>query len=114
MPNRRVVKSPSFLEKAHRRFPAGGDAEGNASYELFEQRPLAAVVEKLSRDFEGCLPTEPGSPVRIVATAHVPLFPAMTFYAILLTDDSVEILDFSIDDDYFDLIIATHSTSGSS
>ncbi|MBI2170307.1 MAG: hypothetical protein HYU28_12535 [Actinobacteria bacterium] len=43
-------------------------------------------------------------PVRIVATAHVPLFPAMTFYAVLIADGTVEILDFTIDEEYFDLI----------
>lgn len=101
---REVRRSATLLAHARDRFPSGGDPGGQPSFELFEERPLRAVEDKLARDFEGCPEAEQGLPVRIVATAHVPLFPAMTFYAVLLTDDTVEILDFTIDDEYFDLI----------
>lgn len=105
MPHRReVTRSETLLEHARERFPPGGDPEGRASFELFEERPLRAVEDRLARDFEGCPEAEPGMPVRIVATAHVPLFPAMTFYAVLIADGTVEILDFTIDEEYFDLI----------
>lgn len=104
MPRRRVTRSDHFVAKAREHFPEGGDAAGRPSFELFEQRPLRAVEEKLALDFGGCPPSEPGSPIRIVATAHVPSFPAMVFYAMALTDDSVEILDFTIDDEYFKLV----------
>ena len=101
---REVRRSETLLEHARERFPPGGDPEGRASFELFEQRPLRAVEDRLALDFEGCPEAEPGLPVRIVATAHVPFFPAMTFYAVLITDDTVEILGFTIDEEYFDLI----------
>ena len=99
-----VRRSDDFVAKAREVFPPGGDAEGRPSFELFEERPLRAVQEKLSIDFEGCPESEPGSPIRVVATAHVPFFPAMIFYAIAVTDGTVEIIDFTVDDEYFDLI----------
>lgn len=37
-------------------------------------------------------------------THGVPVFPAMTFYAVLGTDDSVELLDVTVDEDYFEIL----------
>lgn len=37
-------------------------------------------------------------------THGVPIFPAMVIYGCLGTDDSVELLDVIVDDEYFDVI----------
>lgn len=42
--------------------------------------------------------------IRFVMTHAVPLFPALIVYAILLTDNTVELVDLEVDEDYWDVI----------
>ena len=87
MPRRRrqVVRSARFVAKAQQRFPLGGSAEGNASFELFEERPLRAVEDALAENFEAHPEAHPG--IRVSETHGLPFFPPMEFYARLLDDD---------------------------
>lgn len=99
---RRVVRSDHFLENAMRLYPPGGTAEGQRSFELFESGPLAAIEELFSRAFEE--QPEAAAGIRFALTHQVPVFPAMVFYAALGRDDAVEIVDVTIDEEYFGLI----------
>lgn len=101
---RRVVRSARFLEQAHHFFPPGGSAEGKPPFELFEQGPLRAVEELFSRAFEDQLEGLEGTGIRIATTHQVPVFPAMTFFAMLTTDDDVHLVDLLVDEEYFKLI----------
>jgi len=62
------------------------------------------VEELFSRAFEDQPEGLEGTGIRVATTHEVPVFPAMSFYACLLTDGSVEILDLTVDEDYFGLI----------
>ena len=85
-------------------YPPGGTPEGRPSFELFEAGPLRAVELAFSLDWEGQLEAIEGVGIRFVMTHGVPIFPAMTFFAALGTDDSVELLDVTVDEDYFEML----------
>ncbi len=101
---RRVIRSETFLEHARALYPPGGDAEGHPSFELFEAGPLRAAELAFSTDWEGQTQAIEGVDIRVVMTHGVPVFPAMTIYAIRGSDDSVELLDVDVDDDYFEML----------
>jgi len=101
---RRVTRSAGFVERARTLFPPGGSAEGRPSFEHFEAGPLRAVELAFSLDWEGQLEALEGTGIRFVMTHAVPVFPAMTFYAVLGTDDVVELLDVTVDEDYFEML----------
>jgi hypothetical protein len=63
---------------------------------------LEAVEELFGRAFDQQPEAAPG--IRFALTHPVPLFPPMAFFAVLLTDGSVEIIDVIIDDEYWDLV----------
>lgn len=104
MPRRRAVRhGAEFSARARQRFPPGGSPEGRPSFELFAETVLRAVETALSRDFEGQLAETPGSPIRMVLTAATPFFSEpLVFYALLADEDTVEIIDFVIDEDWLD------------
>jgi hypothetical protein len=101
---RQVRRSQAFLEAANRLFPPGGSVDGRASFELFEVGPLAAIEELFARDFESQPEAVEGTAIRFAMTHGVPVFPPLVVYAVLVTDDVVELIDIIVDDDYFDLI----------
>ncbi len=63
----------------------GGSSDGRPSFEQFEDQPEA--VE--------------GTAIRFAVTHQLPVFPAMVMFGCLGTDDSVELLDVIVDEDYF-------------
>jgi len=56
---------------------------------------LRAVEELCASSFESMAEVEPG--IRLWTTIEVPFFPPMTFFAVLDTEDVVELV---VDDDY--------------
>jgi hypothetical protein len=105
MARRRAVRrSQAFLDAARRLFPPGGTPDGRASFELFEAGPRAAIEELFGRDFEAQPEAVEGTAIRFAMTHAVPIFPALVIYAVLTTDEVVELIDITIDDDYFDLV----------
>jgi hypothetical protein len=101
---RRVHRSAGFTERAQLLYPPGGSEDGRASFELFEERPLAAVELLFSRAFDDQPEAIEGTGIRFVCTHDMPFFPAMVFFAVIGVDDDVELVDVVIDEDYFDLI----------
>jgi hypothetical protein len=72
---------------------------------MFESGPLVAITKAFGDNFEGNAEAAPG--VRFVMTHSLPFFPAMCVYAIVVMDgpsEWVELLDITVDDDYFKLI----------
>jgi hypothetical protein len=73
---------------------------------MFHDGPLAAATFQLERDFDNLPELAPS--IRVVFVLALPFFPPLTFYAVLTTDDErkevVELLDFTVDEDYFELI----------
>ena len=101
---RRVTRSQGFDARARALFPPGGTAGGRPSFERFEAGPLSAAELAFSLDWEGQLEALEGTGIRFVMTHGVPVFPAMTFYAVLGTDDAIELLDVTVDEDYFEML----------
>jgi hypothetical protein len=105
MPRRKVHLSERFLVHARECFPPGGSADGRPSFEQFRDGPLQAANLAFERDFDDQLIVfNEGIAVRAVATTDAHLFPALVFFAILDTEDVVEIVDFDLDEDYWDLV----------
>lgn len=93
------------MAKAKSFFPPGGSPSGQASYELFEDLVLRGVEQQLARQFDDLPVAVSEVPsIRFVMTHAVPLFPALIVYAILLTDNTVELVDLEVDEDYWDVI----------
>lgn len=68
---------------------------------MFEEGPLRAVIQAFGDNFEGTgLADPPDTPVRFLMTHHLPFFPAMTVYA-MLVGDWVELVGIDVDADYF-------------
>lgn len=93
-----MTRSATFLQLARELYPPGGSAAGQPSFDLFETGPLAAFEELASRAFEEL--AEPAAGIRCWTTISVPLFPPMTFFCLLTTDDVVEVIDVAVDEDY--------------
>lgn len=98
--------SDDFLLMAKAAYPVGGTSSGKPRFADFEDGPLKAVKTQFSRQFD-TMPAAIEEPVAIkfALTSDVRLFPPMVFYAILV-GDAVEIISFSVDPGYHDLIDA--------
>ena len=105
MPGRTVRHGRAFLDRARQLFPPGGSPDGRPSYELFVSTVLRAAETAFARDFEGQLAETPGSPIRVVLTAATPFFPKpLAFYALLADEETVEIVDVVIDEDWLETL----------
>lgn len=65
---------------------------------------LRGVEQQFARQFDLPVAVPEVPSIRFVMTHAVPLFPALVVYAIRLTDDTVELIDLDVDEDYWDLI----------
>lgn len=97
-PRRPVQRSEYFVQVAQSYFPPGGSAAGDPSFELFERGPLGAVEDLCAIAFESMFEIEPG--IRVWTTIEAPLFPPMTFFAVLDTTGCVELVDLLVDAGY--------------
>ncbi|MBA2751628.1 MAG: hypothetical protein H0U41_05250 [Actinobacteria bacterium] len=72
---------------------------------MFVGTVLRAAETAFARDFEGQLAETPGSPIRLVLTAATPFFPKpLAFYALLADEETVEIVDVVIDEDWLETL----------
>lgn len=94
---RPVRRGRYFLEAARGYFPVGGSSDGRPSFELFEGGPLKGIEELFARSFDELPEPYPG--IRVWTTIEVPFFAPMTFYG-MLVDDTVELVDVVLDEDY--------------
>ena len=97
--------SDTFKAHAREAFPPGGSVEGKPRWEMFEEGPLVAIAKAFGDNFEGNAEAAPG--IRVVMTHALPFFPAMAVYAAVIVDgpsEWVELLDITVDDEYFRLI----------
>ena len=90
------------MEKAREYYPSSGSGEGRPTLWHFERGPLEAARQFFSRSFEEGLVESQGSPVRYWVTRSS-FFPALGFFAIRV-GDYIEILDFDIDESYWELV----------
>ena len=97
----RVEVSSDLTAKARGLYPEAS-AEGRPTLALFERGPLAAACEYFGRYFDIALVDTEGSPVRYYQKVST-FFPVLGFFAIRV-EDYVEIIDFIVDEDYWDLI----------
>lgn len=95
---RRVDVARSVHEVAHERFGETRSADGGPSEYDFVAGPLAAAVFAF-RDFDA-LSYDLVPAVRSY-TVPDPIFGAVTFTAVLRRDDSIEIVSFADDPDYW-------------
>lgn len=106
-PTRRVRRGTAFLEAARAAFPPGGSAEGTPSFELFEERVLQIVEQRMAATFEDLPEAVEGTGIRFAMTHALPYFPALVIFGMLVLDDGEELIELvalEIDDDYFDSI----------
>lgn len=106
-PTRRVRRGTAFLEAAHAAFPPGDSAEGQPSFEMFEERVLHIAEQRMATTFEDLPEAVDGTGIRFVMTHALPYFPALVIYGMLVLDDGeelIELVDLVVDDDYFDSI----------
>lgn len=100
---RHVRHGTRFLEEARRLFPPSGSVEGRPPFALFADTVLKAAELAFGSDFEGQLAETAGSPIRLVLTAQTPFFPQpLVFYGLLVAEDTVEIVDIVVDEDFWD------------
>jgi hypothetical protein len=97
----RVEVSADLTAKASGLYPETS-AEGGPTLPLFERGPLAAACEYFGRYFDVALVDTDGSPVRYYQTVST-FFPVLGFFAIRVADH-VEIIDFIVDEGYWDLM----------
>lgn len=95
---RRVDVAPAVYEVANERFGETRSAGGGGSEYDFVGGPLAAAVFAF-RDFDA-LSYDVVPAVRSYTVVD-PIFGAVTFAAVLRTDDVVEIVSFADDPDYW-------------
>ena len=103
---RRADPSPALLRHARAIWPESGERPDVTDFEL---GPLSAALFICERRFDELLPESPGSPVRLVVIPASGLFPVVVFYAMALASEPggsprVELLDFTVDDGYWDVI----------
>ena len=90
---REVRRSATFLAHAMEEFPPVGSVDGGPSWEMFEAGPLKAIEFAFGHSWEKNVVTPEG--VRIVTTHALPFFPAMSIYALLVSDGSQEWVEYS-------------------
>ena len=95
---RRVEVAPTVYQSAHERFGESRSLRGEGSEYDFVGGPLAAAVFAF-RDFDA-LSYDLVPAVRSYTVVD-PIFGAVTFAAVLRTDDIIEIVSFADDPDYW-------------
>jgi len=90
------------MDKASEYYPSGGTEEGRPTLWHFEHGPLDAARQYFSRRFDDALVESEGSPIRYWVTLSS-FFPALGFFAARV-GDHIEILDFDVDESYWDLV----------
>ena len=101
-----VEVADSLYAKADERWPKREQRPDSNDFCL---GPLAAAIFQCERGYDNLAPESPGSPVRLIVIGPSGLFPPVVFYAIEVRSTGararvIENLDFTSDDDYFDLI----------
>ncbi len=105
MTRRHLRRSAQFVAQAKALFPPGGAAEGRPSFETFEQGPLRAAETAFATAFERQCQHIDGMPsIRYVLVTPTAFFGPLVISAVLLRDDSVELVSVVADDDYWDLL----------
>lgn len=104
MARREVRASDRFVAEARARFPTRPTSDGRPTYAQLAAGPLAGAIEQFARQFDELPEAVEGTAIKVVMTAPVPLFGPLVFYAILGTDDVVELVSLLDDPDYGDLI----------
>ncbi len=89
------------MQRALAELPRGRSAEGRPPFDFFEDFLLAKVERVLSEHFEVQMEAVAG--VRFVMTHGVPFVPPCVIYAARV-GDHVELLDITVDWDYWDTI----------
>jgi hypothetical protein len=102
----RVDPSSALLRHGRARWPESGERPDVGDFEL---GPLSAAVFECERRFDQLAPESPGSPIRLLVVPASGLFPVIVFYAMEIAvapdaDRRVELLDFTVDDGYWDVI----------
>lgn len=98
---RRVSVAAPVFEKAHQQFGAARSTVGRPSEYDFIGGPLAAATFAF-RDFDS-LSYDVVPAVRSFTVVD-PIFGVVTFVAVAVVDDSVEVVDFADDPDYWSVI----------
>jgi hypothetical protein len=103
MPRRRVRLSAQFVELAEALFPPDGSPEGRPSYAQFTVGPLAAARIAFGERFDDqAKSVEEISSARILVTEVSLLFKPLVITAVLLSDDTVELVDIEEDAGFWD------------
>jgi hypothetical protein len=102
----RADPSPALLSHARNRWPETGERPDVADFHL---GPLGAAIFECERRFDQLSADSPGSPIRLIVVPASGLFPVLVFYAMEIAiradgDRRVELLDFTVDDGYWELI----------
>ena len=99
---RQVSVAPRLLEKASADFPSGGSVDGAPTFEIFVRGPLEAA-KFFARAFDGAPIPIPGvDSIRFWDTLST-FFGPLVFYALLVSDDRVEVIDYLSHPDYWAL-----------
>lgn len=105
-PSRRPVRrGDGFLARAHDLFPPGGSPDRRPSFEIFENRSLAAAEELFAADFDRQPEAAPG--IRFATTHGLPVIAPLVIFACLVVQNGkevVELLWVDVDEDYWKLI----------
>lgn len=99
--NYEVRWGEGVARKAAEQFGSSRSSRSQPSHFDFACGPLAAAAERC-RDFD-TLPEEVGPSVRSVGIID-PAFGPVSFVAVLIAEGVVELVDFTIDPDYWDTI----------
>ena len=103
MTTRRVRVSVACEQAIAERFPTQRTADGVPGVLDFMVGPYAAAHFAFERGWDE-LPEAAGPAVRFAITTPTPVFGPVVFFAVLLSDGSVEIAGFDHDDDYWERI----------
>ena len=103
MARRRVERTATFEEEAHRYFPAEGTSQRN-SFDVLDRTILRPLEESLTQPgrFEGLTQVEPGSPIRLFPTQHAFIPPVIIYVG--LSGDTVYLMGFECDLEYGETI----------
>ncbi len=92
MSRRQVRVAPTFFDRLDELLPAQRGADGTPSATDFLLHEMPAIIDLLAKDFVGrTLPVADDSEIRVLITAGI-LTPFVSVYAVLATDEAVEII----------------------
>lgn len=92
MSRRQVRVAPTFFDCLDELLPAQRGADGTPSATDFLLHEMPAIIDLLAEDFVGrTLPVADDSEIRVLITAGI-LTPFVSVYAVLATDEAVEII----------------------